>query len=81
MTQEAKTEEFRGAFGEKASETVVFNRYGYTIMPKDMSELYAGLVNGNGDLMHDLRPLFLDMIRRIKELEAKVDSLAPPDKK
>ena len=50
-------------------------KYGYANPPsKTMEEAYEGLVSGNGDLMHDLRPLLLDMIRRIKELEAKVDA-------
>lgn len=60
MTQEAKTE---------------IRRYGYSNPPsRNIEEAYEGLVSGNGDLLHDLRPILLDLVRRIKELEEKARS-------
>ncbi len=60
MTQEAKTE---------------IRRYGYSNPPsRNIEEAYEGLVSGNGDLLHDLRPILLDLVRRIKELEEKATS-------
>jgi len=57
MTQEAKTE---------------IRRYGYSNPPsRNIEEAYEGLVGGNGDLLHDLRPILLDLLRRIENLETR----------
>ena len=50
-------------------------RYGYSNPPaRNIEEAYEGLVSGNGDLLHDLRPILLDMVRRINELEEELGS-------
>lgn len=55
---------------------VEIRRYGYSNPPaRNIEEAYEGLVNGHGDLMHDLRPILLDMARRIEELDNKLADL------
>ena len=40
-----------------------------------LKEIYDGLETGNGNVLQDIYPLLLDMVRRIQELEDKIDSL------
>lgn len=37
-----------------------------------LAEIYAGLESGNGNVLQGIYPLLLDLVRRIKELEAEV---------
>lgn len=41
-----------------------------------MKEVYVGLESGNGNLLHDIYPLLLDMVRRIKQLESELEDVA-----
>ena len=40
-----------------------------------LAEIYAGLESGNGNVLQDIYPLLLDMVRRIKQLESELEDV------